>query len=134
MLPFSLAVVGADYPNKSGPDRRFEIAMCIPGEPVDLRPEPDNAADERAVAVYSARGIQIGYLTAERAPRMGQLIRSGVEWSAIFQEPAPYGAVVRVAFDGEQPELPLRRESAQHDLDEVRDYDPGWMPDEEWPD
>ena len=121
----SLAVVGADYSNATGPGRRFEIAMCHPGEPVDLVPEPKNKADERAVAVYSARGIQIGYLTAERCGRIGQLIRSGRAITAVFQEPASYGAVIRVAFDGEEPALPPPRFAKP---------EPEWWPDEEWPD
>lgn len=133
MLPFSLAVVGADYPNKSGPGRRFEIAMCIPGEPVDLRPEPDNPADERAVAVWSARGICIGYVTAERAARVGQLLRSGREWAAVFQEPAAWGAVIRIAFDGERPVLPEPAPAASVQWAEGVDSDPDWMPDEDWP-
>jgi len=99
--------------------------MCHPGEPVELRLEPDNKADERAVAVYSARGIQIGYLTAERCGRIGQLIRSGRAVTAVFQEQAQFGAVIRVAFDGEDPQLPPPRIGVE---------DPEWWPDEEWPD
>ncbi len=83
--------------------------MCLPGEPAELRPEPNNPADPQAVAVYSARGIQIGYLTAERAPWIGGMIRNGREMVAIFQAPTPYGALVRLAFDGEQPQLPPLR-------------------------
>lgn len=121
----SLAVVGADYPNKRGPTRRFELAICQRGEPVELRPEPNNPADPRAVAVYSCRGIQIGYLSAERAGRIGALVRAGREVTALFQEHTPYGAVIRAAFDGALPTLPIRRE-AEPQAD--------WWPDEEWPD
>lgn len=106
----SLAVVGADFPNKRGPGRRFEIQICKPGEPIELRPEPNNPADPRAVAVYSKRGVLIGYLTAERCGRMGKLIREGRELNAVFQRPARYGAVIRVAFDGERPVLPVEKE------------------------
>ena len=108
--------------------------MCIPGEPVDLRPEPDNPADERAVAVWSARGIQIGYVTAERAARVGQLLRSGREWAAVFQKPAAWGAVIRIAFDGEQPILPEPAPAAPAQWADAVDPDPDWMPDEDWPD
>lgn len=121
----SLAVVGADYPNKRGPGRRFEIALCAPGEPIELRPEPKNPADERAVAVFSCRGIQIGYLSAERCGRIGQLIRQGRAVTAIFQGATRYGAMIRVAFDGDEPALPPARESQP---------EPEWWPDEEWPD
>jgi hypothetical protein len=41
----SLAIVGIDYPNKRGPGRRFELEICKPGEPIELRPEPDNPFD-----------------------------------------------------------------------------------------
>jgi hypothetical protein len=124
--PLSLAVVGADYPNKGkSPARRFELAICQRGECVELRPEPKNLADEYAVAVYSCRGIQIGYLSAERAPRIGQIIRQGVEVRAVLQEHTPFGAVIRAAFNGGDPELPPLRESQP---------EPDWWPDEEWPD
>lgn len=126
----SLAVVGADYPNKTGPTRRFEIALCGPGEPVELRPEPDNPADPRAVAVYSDRGVQLGYLTAERAPWFGSMISSGRVITAIFQEQTRYGAAIRVAFDGQEPELPERAESTAPVYDDACDPDPGWWPDE----
>lgn len=122
---FSLAVVGADYPNKRGPTRRFEIALCPPGDRIELRLEPRNKADPLAVAVYSCRGVQIGYLTAERAPWIGKLIRQGRPVSAVFQEATHFGAVIRVAFDNAQPALPTARESGP---------EPDWWPDEEWPD
>ena len=124
----SLAVVGADYPNKRGPGRRFELNICRPGEPIELRPEPKNKADENAVAVYSQRGIQLGYLTAERAPWIGGMLKQGREISAIYQQQTAYGAVIRIAFDGEPPALPEKREHEQ------RDDDPEFYPDEIYPD
>lgn len=102
----SLAVVGADHPNKRGPGRRFEIAICRPGEVVSLVPEPKNPADERAVAVFSARGVQIGYLTAERCGWIGSMLRNGREVRAIFQSASAFGAWIRVAMDGADPVLP----------------------------
>jgi hypothetical protein len=124
----SLAVVGADYPNKRGPGRRFELAICAPGERVELRPEPDNPADEFAVAVYSCRGIQIGYLTAERAPWIGGMLKSGREIIAAFQEESTYGAVVRAAFDGDEPLLPQKR------MPSPPNEDDGFWPDPVYPD
>ncbi|SNT05391.1 HIRAN domain-containing protein [Sphingomonas laterariae] len=103
---FSLAVVGADYPNRRGPGRRFEIALCAPGEPIDLIPEPNNPADPRAVAVFSARGVQIGYVTAERCGWISGMLGAGREVRAIFQQRTSYGAAIRIAFDGEEPTLP----------------------------
>ena len=122
----SLAIVGAQYPNKRGPTRRFELALCKPGEPIELRREPNNPADPRAVAVYSSRGVQLGYLTAERAPWIGAMIGRGREIRAIFQRQTDYGGVIRVAFDGAVPELPI--DSAR----EQQNEDPDFWPDEEW--
>jgi len=122
----SLVVVGADYPNRKGPGRRFEIALCKPGEPVELIPEPRNPADPRAIAVFSARGVKLGYLSAERCGWIGTQLRTG-EVRAIFQCSATWGAVIRVAFDGELPELPPQPLS-----DPAKPQD--FYPDEIWPD
>lgn len=115
----SLAVVGADYPNRRGPGRRVEIALCKPGESVELVPEPRNPADPRAVAVFSCRGVQIGYLTAERCGRIGRLIRQGRQVRAVFQHATPWGAVVRIAFDGETPTLPAPKPAEVEDWEEA---------------
>lgn len=131
--PRSLAVVGAAHQNKRGPSRGFELAICQPGEPVELRPEPKNPADENAIAVFSCRGIQIGYLTAERAPWIGALMARGEEVVAIFQLRTPWGAWLRVGFDGEVPTLPPEPVVAPPE-DSTADPDPGFYPDEEWPD
>lgn len=104
--PLSLAVVGADFPNRRGPTRRFEIEICKPGEPVELVREPRNPADPRAVAVLSCRGVQIGYLTAERCGWIGKMIADGADVRAVFQAKTSYGAVLRVAFDGQSPDMP----------------------------
>lgn len=102
----SLAVVGADHLNKSGPARRFEIALCIPGEPVDLVPEPKNPADPNAVAVVTERGVKIGYIGADRAPLIGTYLSRARISGVIFQGAAKWGAVIRVGLDGEMPVLP----------------------------
>lgn len=122
----SLEVVGADYPNRKGPTRRFEIAVCLPGEPVELRPEPKNPADPSAVAVYSQRGVQLGYLTASRCGQIGALLRNGAPIRAAFQEATRSGAAIRVTFDGSEPVLP------PPSTDRVPEQD--WWPDEEPPD
>ncbi len=132
----SLAVVGVQYPNKNKSNRQFEIAVCKPGESVELRPEPKNISDENAVAVFSQRGVQIGYLTAERCGRIGAVIRQGREIQAVFQREAQHGAWIRVAFDGELPivdlnpspfvRAPLRAEGADPETD--------FYPDPDWED
>lgn len=125
---FSLAVVGADYPNKKGPGRRFAIELCEPGEPVELRPEPKNPADPRAIAVYSSRGVQLGYLTAERCVMIGKAMRDGHDVRAIFQKKERYGAVIRVAFDAD-PVLPPNGKGDPWPPPEAE-----FWPGEEWPD
>lgn len=126
----SLYVVGADYPNRKGAggsgggNRRFEILLCTPGEPVALVPEPRNPADPNAVMVVSARDVQIGYLTAERAPWIGGMLRSGRIVRAVFQGPTSAGAAIRVAFDGEEPVLPVTAVANARE-----DDDTGFWPD-----
>lgn len=115
MQELSLAVVGLDFPNRDKSSRRFEIALCAPGDPVELRPEPKNPVDPRAVAVYSERGMQIGYLSAERCGLVGKRIRAGEEVSAVFQEADRYKAVIRARFGGGAPTLPARAEGPEPD-------------------
>lgn len=109
MKAFSLAVVGLPYPNKKGPDRLFEAAICLPGEPVELRDEPKNKHDRWAVAVFSCRGVQIGYVTAEKAQWIGGMIREGREMAVIWQGLFNNTGWIRVAFDGDVPNLPPQR-------------------------
>lgn len=108
----TLAVVGAKYPNKRGVSRAFELALIRPGEPVKLLPEPKNKVDRRAIMVLSERDVQIGYVTAERAPWIGRKLSQGVEIKAVFQEPTEYGALIRVSLDTNDPDLPPARELA----------------------
>lgn len=102
----SLAVVGIGFPNADGSNRQSEALFCQPGEAVELRPEPKNEHDEYAVAVFSARGVQLGYLTAERAPWIGAKLKAGEEYSAIFQEAQPTATIIRARFGGGTPTLP----------------------------
>lgn len=125
----TLAIAGIRYPNRRGPARGFELRLCIAGEPVELRPEPGNPADPLAVAIYSARGIQLGYVAAERAPWISAMIRNGREIRAIFQGMTAHHAFIRLAFDGETPALPPRP-----DLLKVADPDEGAAADGFWPD
>lgn len=126
----TIAVVGAGYLNRDGSNRQFAIRMCDLGEQMELRPEPRNKHDERAVAVFSARGKQIGYLPAERSPQIVKMIGEGREVRAVFQEETEFGAAIRVAFDGDEPVLPERR--AEEPPVPVGDPDTGFWPDEDW--
>jgi hypothetical protein len=96
-----------------------------------LLPEPKNKADPRAIAVFSHRGVQIGYLTAERAPWIGKLIRDGREVQAVFQEESERGAWIRVAFDGAVPELPAKSLASAGATEQAEE---DWFPDEVYPD
>ena len=126
MRELSLHVVGADFPNRGGGNRRFEILLCTPGEAVALVPEPRNPVDPNAVMVMSARGVQIGYLTADRAPWIGAMLRQGREVAAVFQQATPMGAAIRVAFDGAVPVLPaVQVVGVEPEVE--------FWPDEEWP-
>jgi hypothetical protein len=129
----SLAIVGADYLNKKGPTRRFEIAMCKPGEAVELRREPNNPADPRAIAVYSQRDILLGYVRAERAQLVGKFMSSGAI-AAIFQQAEPWGATIRIGIDGTIPTLPDQADPRSHDWPPPLSEDAEWWPDEQWPD
>lgn len=81
------------------------------------------------MAVVTKRGVQIGYVTSERAPQIGLLLRNGHVLQAIFQEQTNWGCLIRVGVD-ERPVLPARRPSAPNYED--ADYDPGfetdWIP------
>jgi hypothetical protein len=108
----SLVVVGAQHPNigkrgHPGPNRMFEILVSRPGEPVELRPEPNNPADRDAIAIYTSRGIQIGYVAADRTTLIHRAWHEAKEVRAIFQRATPDGGIVRVNLDGEEPSLPL---------------------------
>lgn len=120
----TLPVVGAPYANKDKSNRQFEIMLCDPGDPLELVPEPKNRYDEHAIAVFSERGVQIGYITSERAPQLGALLRAGHTLVAIFQGPTPWGAFARVGID-RAPSLPPQRKAAPAP-DELTDYDPGF--------
>jgi hypothetical protein len=125
---FSVAVVGAAYPNKDGGNRRTEITFCDPGEMLKLEPEPKNPHDEHAIAVLSARGFQIGYVASQRAVFLKGLLRAKHELTAIFQGVAPFGAIARIGIDC-YPELPPPTVRKRH-----ADYDWDVGSDEFWPD
>ncbi len=107
MDELTLSVVGIDFPNadRSRSNRRMELLLCAPGEPVDLRREPKNPYDANAVAVFSGRGIQMGYLSAERAPLIGRRMQQE-EHVAVFQALVDSMGYVRIRFGGGVPTVP----------------------------
>ena len=108
MHELTLAVVGIDFPNadKSGSSRRMELMLCRPGDPVELRPEPKNEHDSYAVGVWSERGVQLGYLTAERAPMVSKKLAAGDDAEAIYQGLEGAAGYIRARFGGGSPTLP----------------------------
>ncbi|MDH7639271.1 HIRAN domain-containing protein [Sphingomonas oryzagri] len=128
----TLSVVGGIHPNADGGNRLFEIALCAAGEAIQLAPEPKNKHDPSAVAVFSARGIQIGYLSAERCGWIGSKIRLGEEIRAVFQAPEKGGALIRVSFSGEDPVIPPSRPAQT--AGRSPEWDDSFYPDEIWPD
>lgn len=82
--------------------------MCLPGEPVELRPEPDNPADEAAIAAYSARGVQLGYLSADKTAIVHRAVREARLPKSMFQATTPWGCWIRVGL-GRSPTLPVAR-------------------------
>lgn len=112
MEELTLAVVGIDYLNENGSNRRFELLTCAPGDAMRLVLEPTNEHDPLAVAVYSARDHQVGYLSAERCGWIGGRIRAGEDYAAIFQELDTHIASIRIRFGGAAPTLPAPRQKA----------------------
>ena len=84
-----MTVVGVDYAyeDKTKSDPRIEMLLFAPGEPVDLRPEPKNSHDKNAIAAFSVRGLQLGYLNAERALWIGRKIKAGRYLGRSFRRP-----------------------------------------------
>lgn len=134
MLELTLAVVGIDHLNqdKARTNRRSELMLLTPGVEMVLRLEPKNRADPNAVMVLSPSGIQVGYLTAERAPWIGAKIRNGEIVTAIFQGIEGGAGYLRVAIGGGRPTLPAAAPpSAGPRADEVAEL--GFWPDPEGP-
>jgi hypothetical protein len=137
MDELTLSVVGIDFPNadRSKSNRRMELLLCAPGEPVELRREPKNPHDANAVAVFSLRGVQMGYLSAERAPFIGRRMQQE-EYAVVFQALAGSMGYVRIRFGGGPPTLPDVIESEPPAPSRPRDatFDPdAFYPDPEGP-
>lgn len=128
----SLAVIGASFDNprrKGNPtgNRNTEILMFEPGEAVTLVLEPRNKHDRNAIAVFSSRKVQIGYIVADRTILLHKAWQAARDVRAIFQEPITGGAAIRVAFDrdpvlppvklADRPAPRRRRSAAMHGME-----------------
>ena len=76
--PVRLNVVGGFFDNADGTSRLAEAEKLKAGDPVELRREPGNEHDPSAVAVFSERGVQIGYLGNQRSAWIGSKIDRGM--------------------------------------------------------
>lgn len=110
---FSLPACGECFDNEDGTSRQAELAECRPGEQVELVREPDNPHDPRAVAIFSRRGVRVGYLRRDRAVWIGSKIDRSYDVRAIVERVkgshlpgATLGLVLRVNMEGDEPELP----------------------------
>jgi hypothetical protein len=130
MKELTLAILGIDFPNndRSRSNRRSELMLLSPGAAMTLVPEPRNPVDPQAVAVFSPSGLQVGYLSAERAPWIGARIRAGDEVNAILQGMEGSTGYLRVRIGGGAPTLPPVRAR-----DEAVAGDPDFWPDPEGP-
>lgn len=97
----------------------------MPGEEVSLLPEPKNPVDPQAVAVFSARGVQIGYVKSFQAQLIRTYIGRGRITAAIFQGRHKEGAIIRLGLDGELPTLP---EPPPESLRDDSGFYPDWIP------
>jgi hypothetical protein len=126
---FTLPIRGSDHPDSKKHNRRFEVELCVPGEPVELRLEPKNPFDPLAVAIHSVRGVRMGYVPAERCAWIGGRIRNGELIVAAFQGIAEGTGYIRINLAGDRPTLPPARpqdapaEPIDHD---AIDPDYGW--------
>lgn len=108
---YSLNIVGESFRNPDGSSRQAELKRCKPGERIELRREPDNPHDADAVAVYSARGVQVGYIASAHAEWIGGQIDRGKPTQAIVEcvkgggKGEKLGLVIRVNYHGAAPQL-----------------------------
>jgi len=107
MDELTTSIVGIGFPNedKSKSNRRIGCMLCAPGDMVELRPEPKSPYDENAIAIWSDRGVRLGYVSAERAPLIGKRMKKD-DAVAVFQAMHGNGAYNRIRFGGGVPTLP----------------------------
>lgn len=110
---FSLPAIGERFDNEDGSSRQAELALCQPGEPVRLVRESNNVHDRMAVAVFSCRGVCVGYLKRDRAQWLGSKMDRGYDVRAIVERvkgahlpEATLGLVMRVSMDPKEADDP----------------------------
>lgn len=97
---YTLGIAGESFNNDDGSSRQKIIKRCSQGDLLDLRREPDNPYDANAVAVFTATGKQVGYLSKDNAEWVAEVMDSGEAVSARVRSTArpahgrPYGMVI----------------------------------------
>lgn len=109
---YLLIGVGERFANPDGSSRQDELGRCHPGEPIRLQREPENPRDPFAVALYSYRGVQVGYIGREHAKWLAPLIDDGRPVVA---------SIVRIAPKG-RPFSPLALTMKVHVNEQFGDY------------
>lgn len=111
---FSMAGCGEWYDNEDGSSRQAELARCAVGEMIELVREPNNPHDPAAVAIFSCRGVRVGYIRKERAGWIGSKIDRGYDVRVIVEairggrwEGDALGIRLRINMEGEEPDLPF---------------------------
>jgi len=78
---FVVRLRGGSYENIDGTRRQDLITKCKKGDPLILKPEPENPHDRHAVAVLNSENQQLGYLPSDA--RDSSCILRGEEVTAI---------------------------------------------------
>jgi len=105
MHHLSLAVITSDNTPWGTVAEGGEVSRCLPGDAVELVPLPCPDVGKLFVQVVTESGIPIGQLTTERSDWIRRVM-SEHRVRAVYQQSAIYGAVIRVAFNGENPAVP----------------------------
>jgi HIRAN domain len=77
-----LRVVGVAGAGRHHTDA-LESDSAAPGNPLELRRDPDNEHDANAIAVHAGDGQQVGWVPRELAAELAPALDAGEEWSAI---------------------------------------------------
>lgn len=95
---FDGKLAGLTWPNPDGSSRQ-EIARTLSVyDELYLIPEPDNAFDKHAVAVFSPAGDQVGYLEARLARDLAHRGERGGKARCFVRALRSRGDVVGVSF------------------------------------
>ena len=111
---FFSKIAGVSFTNPDSSSRQAALARCRAGENLRLVREADNPHDDEAVAVYSKRGEQLGYVTARANDSVAIWLDDGTRVEAFITRITGGGPgehlganIVLVHVDGEESEQAL---------------------------